>query len=275
MKKIIFFLFLLSHLFFDIHAGNENTTIGGRSAGMGGASVMLSDFWSINNNQAGIADIKTMKAGFYFENRFLVKALSYKTAAFIYPTKSGVFGINYHHFGYNVYKEQKIGLAYAKSFGKNFSAGLQLDYLGTSLADNYGSKSALTFELGIMAKLSHNVTLGAHVFNPVNAKFNDYNHEKIPSVFKLGISYTFSEKLILAIESEKNIQYDPSFKAGFEYKLLEFAYIRLGISNNPTVNTFGFGIEYHQFTLDFASSIHYSLGYSPQFSLIYNFNLKK
>ncbi|MFZ4399085.1 MAG: hypothetical protein ACOYO1_03535 [Bacteroidales bacterium] len=271
MKKSVIFIILLFIFLLNSYAGNENTTIGGRSAGMGGASVTLSDFWAVNNNQAGIADFKNMKAGFYFENRFLVKELSYKTVAFILPTKSGVFGLNYHHFGYTAYNEQKIGLAYAKSLGKNFSAGLQLDYLGTSLGDNYGSKNAFTFELGVMAKLSHNVTLAAHVFNPVNAKFNDYNNEKIPSVFKLGINYTFSEKLIIAIESEKNINFDPIFKAGFEYKLLEIAYVRLGISNNPVINTFGFGIVYHQFTIDFASSIHQALGYSPQFSFIYNF----
>jgi len=271
MKKLSLFLFLSSISFLNTYAGNENTSIGGRSSGMGGASVTLTDFWAINNNQAAMASIKIMKAGFYFENRFLLKELSYKTAAFVLPTKSGVFGFNYHHFGYAAYKEQKIGLAYAKSFGKNFSAGLQIDYLGTSLADNYGSKNAFTFELGVLAKLSHSVSLGAHIFNPVNAKFNDYNNEKIPSVFKLGINYTFSEKLIIAIESEKNIQFDPYFKAGFEYKLLEFAYIRLGISSNPIINTFGFGIDYHQFTLDFSSSIHQTLGYSPQFSFIYNF----
>ena len=274
MKNFTIFLFLISLLCSDNYAGNENTSIGGRSAGMGGASVTLSDLWAINNNQAGIAFINSMKAGFYFENRFLLKELSYKTVAIILPTKSGVFGLNYQFFGYSAYKEQKIGLTYAKSFGKNISAGLQLDYLGTSLADNYGSKSAVTFELGILAKLSHNVTLGAQLYNPVNAKFNDYNNEKIPSVIKLGINYTFSEKLIIAIESEKNIQFDPIFKAGFEYKLLEFAYIRLGISNNPIINTFGFGIDYHQFTIDFASSIHQTLGYSPQFSIIYNFNRK-
>jgi hypothetical protein len=271
MKKLSLFLFLLLISSQNTYAGNENTSIGGRSSGMGGASVTLTDFWAINNNQAGMAAIKTMKAGLYFENRFLLKELSYKTAAFILPTKSGVFGLNYHHFGYSAYKEQKIGLAYAKSFGKNFSAGLQLDYLGTSLSDNYGSKNAFTFELGVLARLSNNVSMGAHVFNPVNAKFNDYNNEKIPSVFKLGINYSFSEKLIIAIESEKNINMNPIFKAGFEYKLMDIAYIRLGISTNPTINTFGFGIVYHQFTFDFASSLHPSLGYSPQCSLIYNF----
>ncbi len=271
MKRIILSFFSFLFLVSSIIAGNENSTIGGKASAMGGAAVTLSDFWAINNNQAGLADLKKMKLGFYFENRFLSKALSYKALAFAMPSKSGVFGINYSHFGYNLYSEQKVGIAYAKSFGKRFSAGLQFDYLGTSIADNYGNKNAFTFELGVIAKLSNNVTLGAHLFNPVNAKFNDYNNEKIPSVFKLGFSYLFSEKLLFAIETEKNINYKPIFKAGIDYKIISFAYFRLGISNNPTISTLGFGVDYKQLTIDFSSSVHQVLGYSPQFSLIYTF----
>jgi hypothetical protein len=269
MKRITLSFLSIFFLVSTILAGNENTTIGGRASAMGGAAVTLSDFWAINNNQAGLAELKKMKLGFYFENRFLSKELSYKALAFALPTKSGVFGVNYSHFGYSLYSEQKVGLAYAKSFGKRFSAGLQLDYLGTSIADNYGNKSAFTFELGVLAKLTNNVTIGVHLFNPVNAKFNDYNNEKIPSVFKLGFSYLFSEKLLFAIETEKNINYNPIFKAGIDYKIISFAYLRLGISNNPTISTFGFGVDYKQFTIDFSSSVHQIMGYSPQFSLIY------
>jgi hypothetical protein len=40
---------------------------------MGTASVALADFWSLQNNQAGLAYFNTPAAGAYFENRFLVK----------------------------------------------------------------------------------------------------------------------------------------------------------------------------------------------------------
>jgi len=270
MRKNTLLIFQFIFVFTSVFAANENNTTGGRSAAMGGASVAFSDFWAVNNNQAGIAGINNIKAGFYYENRFMLKELSLKALALVYPAKSGVFGFNYSHLGYSMYNEQKLGLAYAKSFGKRFSAGLQFDYLNTHIADNYGNKSAFTFELGIQAKLNDKLELGAHLFNPVNARFNDYNNEKIPSVFKLGLNYLFSDKLLFTIESEKNINYDAIFKTGFEYKILSIAYIRMGISNNPTISSFGFGIDYKQFTFDFSSSVHQILGYSPQFSLIYN-----
>lgn len=271
MKKITILTLLIISLISAVYSGNENNTLGGKANAMGGTSVCISDFWAINNNQAGIAGIKKIQAGFYFDNRFLTDALSYKAIAVVIPTKSGVFGVNYSYFGYNLYNEQKVGFAYARSFGKKLTAGLQFDYLGTSIADNYGNKSAFTFEAGIQAKLTNNLVLGVHFFNPVNASFNDYNNEKIPSVLKLGLSYVLSEKLLIAIETEDNINYDPAFKAGFEYKILSFAYARVGISTNPIIDTFGFGIDYKQFTFDFSSTVHQSLGYSPQFSLIYSF----
>ena len=254
-----------------LNAGNEINTIGGRSSAMGGNSVSLSDFWSVNNNQAGIANYKTFAAGFYYEDRYLIKELSLKAFSFIFPTSSGVFGFNYSYFGYNLYNEQKLGIAYAKSFSKRFSAGLQLDYLGTSIGDNYGHKSNITFEAGILAKVSDQITIGAHVFNPVNVLLTHYNEETIPAVFRLGVCYTFSEKLIMTLETEKNVYYDVTLKIGLEYKIIKGVFVRTGISTYPQSYSFGLGFDYAKCTFDFSSSIHQTLGYSPQFSMLYNF----
>jgi len=251
--------------------GNEINTIGGRSSAMGGTSVSLSDFWSVNNNQAGIANYKSFATGFYYEDRYLLKELSLKAISFIIPTSSGVFGINYSYFGYNLYNEQKVGLAYAKSFGKRFSVGLQFDYLGTTIGDDYGHKNNITFEAGILAKVSEQITIGAHVFNPVNVLLTNYNSETIPEVLRLGICYSFNEKLIMTLETEKNIYYDAVYKIGLEYKLTKGVFVRTGISTNPSLITFGFGFNYEKCIFDFSSSIHQALGYSPQFSMIYNF----
>ena len=238
---------------------------------MGGTTVSLSDFWAVNNNQAGIAYYKSFAAGFYYEDRYLLKELSLKCISLIIPTSTGVFGFNCSYFGYNLYNEQKIGLAYSKSFGRKFSAGIQLDYLGTSIGDNYGHKSNITFEAGIMAVVSDKITIGAHAFNPINALLTHYNNETIPSVLRLGLCYIISNKIILTLETEKNMYYDAVFKVGLEYMIIKDVYVRTGIATNPLINTFGFGFNYGTCTFDFSSSIHQTLGYSPQFSMIYNF----
>ena len=176
-----------------VKAGGEVYSIGSRQAGMGRTSVALTDFWNIQNNQAGIALIDKISVGIYYESRFLISELGVKSAAVVVPTKIGVLGASFNHFGYSLYSDVKIGLAYARSFGPYFRIGLQLDYLQTTIGDNYGSKSNITFELGIQSDVTEVVTIGAYVYNPIRVKLADYNNEKVPSIFRLGVGWKISK----------------------------------------------------------------------------------
>ncbi len=255
----------------DVWAAHENSPAGGRGAGMANASVCLSDFWAVHNNQAALADFKSIAVGAGFENRFLVKELSQKTAAFVFPAKTGVFGVTTSYFGYSLYNETKIGLSYSKRLGNWLSAGVQLDYLSVHLGENYGKKGTFTFEAGILAFLSKDITFGFHVFNPVMAKLSDYDNERIPAIVRAGLSYSFSGKVIATMEIEKNSIEKQQFKAGLEYRVIRTAYLRAGMSTNPTLGSFGFGLDLKNITIDVASSVHQVLGFSPQFSVIYHF----
>lgn len=274
-KLIPFFLLTILPAL-TLQAGSDNYDIGARSGGMANASVTLSDLWSVHHNQAGLARLEKISAGIYYENKFLLSNLGLKAAAVAIPvtgTEStrGVFGISISYFGYSLYNDSKIGLAYAKSFGDNFSAGIQLDYLSTRIGDDYGKKGAVAVEGGIQARLSDNLSIGAHIFNPTRTKIAIYDDERIPTIMRFGVDYTFSEKVFVSIETEKDIDFKPVFKAGLEYRAIEELYLRTGISTNPTLNTFGFGLNLKQFTFDFAVSIHQVLGFAPQLSLTYIF----
>ncbi len=83
-------LVILSHTL-QLYSSNDNLPQGARSAALGNASVTFADFWAIQNNQAGLADFKNIAAGFYYENRFLLKELSLKSVAFVLPTKNRNF----------------------------------------------------------------------------------------------------------------------------------------------------------------------------------------
>lgn len=248
-----------------------NVPEGGRSAAMGNASVALADFWSLQNNQAGLAFYNQPAAGVYFENRFLVKELSLNSGGVVLPVNSGVFGVKFAYFGYDLYNESKVGLAYARKFGENFAAGLQLDYLLTSIGDDYGKKGVVTFEAGIQSKINQNLTIGAHVFNPIHAKLNEYSDERIPAVLRVGAAYSFDKNLMLTVEAEKETDFDPALRFGIEYRIIDEVFVRGGLSSNPGQYTFGFGLNLNRLKIDFASSVHHVLGYSPQISLIYSF----
>ncbi len=270
MKKQFYSLIIFALLPLLSVASGENPPIGGRSAGMANASVTSTDFWSLSSNQAGIASIQNFSAGIYYENRFGIKELGLKAGAVVMPTNSGVFALSITNFGYSLYNENKIGLAYARNFSNKFSAGIQLDYLSTHIAENYGNSSAIAAELGMIFKMNSKMAIGAHIYNPTRAKIASYNDERAPTIAKLGMSYIFSEKVSIAVEAEKDIQYNPFFKAGIEYHPINQLYFRTGISTNPMLNTFGFGLELKNFNLDFATSYHQTLGFSPQFSIIFH-----
>lgn len=253
-------------------AGGDNYPIGGRSAGMAHTSVALSDVWSVHHNQAGLAFVTNSEVGVFSESRFLVPGLGLRGIAAAVPTNSGVFGVNLAQFGFSNYNESKVGLAYARKFGDKLSFGLQMDYLRVHLAENYGNRNMFTVELGVMAKLTKELTFGAHVYNPNRAKVADFNEERTPAILRMGFNYTFSEKVIVAVEMQKDIDFKPVVKAGIEYHITKPLYLRTGIASNPFLNSYGFGLELKQFKIDFATSYHTTLGYTPHLSVSYAFN---
>ena len=102
---------------------------GARSNATGSCSVSLSDFWSIQNNPAGMADYRFFSAGLSYENRFFMKELSLYDLALMMPVKIGTIGLSYSRFGFENFNENKLGLAFARAFSPYFKMGLKIDYL--------------------------------------------------------------------------------------------------------------------------------------------------
>src|ERR1700752_3541270 len=136
MKRFFFALILFQFLMFPMFAA-DNYPVGARSAGVANASVTFSDLWSAYHNQAGLAYLNDAAAGVYFENKFLISELSLKGFAAAIPTrKAGTFALSATMFVGSLYNEKKAGIGYAKKLSEVFSAGVQLDYLSTYIAED-------------------------------------------------------------------------------------------------------------------------------------------
>ncbi|MGE0562366.1 MAG: hypothetical protein AB7O47_11145 [Flavobacteriales bacterium] len=266
-KKLIAIFFLI--ITAVTYATNGNDVIGARATSLGGFSTTLSDLWSTNNNQGGLGFVNELSAGIYYENRFMLKETSYKAGAFVLPLKTGTFGFNITSFGYSAYSENKAGLSYGIKLSEKVAIGVQLNYLNHRLSADYGQLNTFTAAIGVVAPLTKELTVGVHVYNPNRTKLAEYNNERVPTIMKLGLDYKFSEKVFLAVEAEKDINFSPVVKVGVEYHAVEMLYLRGGISTNPTLSSFGFGLKFPQFKLDFSSSFHQTLGLTPSISLIY------
>lgn len=272
-----YFLLIISVYLFasSAFATGENQQSGGRSAAMGNASVALYDNWSTFNNQAGIAYLDSYHLGLNYNSEFALSELSFKSLAFVAPTGFGNFGISVSNFGYSLYSESKFGLAFAKKLNKRFAMAVQMDYLYINATEKYGSKGIAIGEIGILSEPMDHLYVGAHIYNPWRTKVSDYNDERVPTVVRFGLAYEFSDKAIASAEAEKDFDYSTNFKAGVEYRIVEYLYARAGISTNPTNKySFGLGYKLKGFTADFSFTHHYVLGFTPHVSLNYFFGKK-
>lgn len=266
-RIFIFFVFIPACCFpfSDLSPG------GARAFAMGNAGGCIKDVWSANNNQAGLAFIKKTSAGIYYENRFLVRELSTKAACIVIPVKKSTMAVSVSSFGYSFFSKNKYGLAFAKMLGENFSVGIQADYFSTRLGEDYGKSNKLSAEIGFLYKPVKNLDLGFHIFNPNRTRLSHYNDERINTNLKLSAAYTFSDKLVLVAETEKEVLGNIEFKTGLEYIPVKEFSVRVGMHTEPSVFSFGFGLNLNKLKVDMASTLRPQLGVTNHVGISYEF----
>lgn len=261
MKKIYLFLLLctaqraLAQYGVQSPAGN----------GMGNATVAQQGIGSLFSNPAGLAYLEDLGAMAFAERRFLLSELQTVSAGLGLPTKSGSFGLVVQRFGFEGFRQQKAGLSYARRMGKGFSVGAQFDYFQVRIPD-YGSRNSFTFEIGCQALIAKSLTIGAYAFSP--AKVQLAEGDNLPTYFRLGLGYRISEKTLLMVELEKELESAYRLKGGFEYRAMEAVAIRAGFQSDPTIFHFGLGFDLGgKLSADMASSFHQTLGLTPSAGL--------
>lgn len=267
IKLISFFISLL--ITFNVLAYNDPQ--GARQGSLGGTGLTICDVWSIYHNQAGLAYLKEPSVGFFYENRFL-NSIGEQAFAFVMPTgKSGVFGVNINYLSVQPYSNMKTGLAYALALSPKFSVGMQLDYFHSQYGDIYNKTNDFLPEIGMLAKPTEKLFIGAHIFNPWAIKSNRNDIADLPTIFRIGIGYKIAENVWTTIETEKDMDYKPRYRFGLEYFYSEKVFFRIGVASNPNNLTFGLGYQFGKFRADIGFYTHPELGITPQVSLNYVF----
>ena len=269
LRNIVLCIVLITCTNGVCHAGGDNYPLGARSAGMATASVVLTDIWSSANNQAGLGYLERPAAAVFYENRLNVKSLSVQSGAFAIPVQATTIGVNYRYFGYSKYNDAKFGLAVGKKLGEKFALGVQMDYLHTHIADDYGNYGVLCGEIGLMCEPVEHLFVGAHLYNVSQSKQKVNLDERVPTIMRFGVGYVIQDKATISIETEKDLRMDAVFKAGLEYSPVGDLFLRCGMSTGHMYQyAFGLGYSWKYFTIDMAFSHHKFLGYSPHISLI-------
>ena len=244
---------------------------GARSNAAGSCSVALSDFWSIQNNPAGMANLAFFGAGLSYENRFFMKELSFYNAALVMPVKIGAFGLSFSRFGFENFNENNVGLAYARAFGPNLRIGTKLDYLLFNFSDDYEKRRTATFELGVQSDITDDLCVGVYIFNPINIKLQTIHNERVPIIFRFGFSYHVTKDFYAMSEVEYNSNSNLDYRFGLEYNTLKEFYIRIGVHTNPATASFGVGYTLNRVVIDVSATMNQHTGIAFQSSLIFNF----
>jgi len=252
-------------------ASPNNYLMGARFDAMANATVMIPDLWSISHNQAGLGWVTSPSAAFHFENKFVVPQYSLSGIGIVIPTKPGTMGVMLSYFGYSKYHETRFGLSFGRAFSEHFAAGIQLNYISTFVADEYGSYGSLVAEGGIIASPVKNLLIGAHIYNITRASMPNPEKDPIPTIFRLGLGYQLQKRIFISVETQKDLDKQAMFKTGLEVMAIDNLFLRAGYSTRPGKPSFGLGYLVKGFRGDIAFTLHPQLGFTPYFSLMYSF----
>ncbi|MBS1519300.1 MAG: hypothetical protein JSS91_14550 [Bacteroidetes bacterium] len=252
----------------------ENTETGARAAGLNGAFTSVSNnSLAVFYNPSGLGQLKFREISVcYSPSLFGVSGLSQAAFSYAEPTEAGTFAVGIKTLGFELYRESVIKLSFGKVFKDRIFLGINADYFNLSIA-NYNSASALGLDIGAMAYISDFMKWGFAVNNLTGSKIGK-TKEKIPQVYRTGLTFQPSENLILILEAEKDVKYPLSVRSGFEYSVLDLADLRAGISTEPVSFSGGIGLNYGLFQLDYSLYNHQELGITHQGTLSLNFGGK-
>jgi len=249
------------------------SAIGARESAMALAVVALPGHFSIFQNQAFLAEDKFPSLNLSFRQPWLIKGYHESALSLICPIPSAVLAIGVAQSSVASYKETSVSISMAKKLTRKLSGGICINYFFLNLPETGRNIGSFQVDCGIGYQHSRRLTLGIHLRNCAQTAAETFQYNLVfPLVIRSGASCRLSEQLLLAAETTFEKDGGVAFRFGSEYKLIENFLLRGGIMTNPFQHSFGFGYRWRICQLDFAFVHHEILGYSPLFSINFNFN---
>ena len=205
--KHILHLLLFTVMFAPVatFAAFNDIGVGARPLGLGGAFVALADDSNAANyNAAGLGYIDAIQVGGTHAQRFN-GLITYNAMSGVIPFgKMGSIGASFGDLAEDsdVYREQTVRISYGNALFKQFAIGANLKLFRTSfneanefVAENpyfaQTSSSAVSFDLGVIAKPFQGLSLGASLENllPADTSISDEETDPVPLNIRAGLAY--------------------------------------------------------------------------------------
>ncbi|RMG81860.1 MAG: hypothetical protein D6714_12225 [Bacteroidetes bacterium] len=236
---------------------------------LGNPASLSENTAALFGNPAGLTTNVAPAMTAHHVNYFLLNELTRSAVGGVFPTRSGIFGVVFHQYGIESFREQKIGLSYARKFSNVLSGGVQFNYFNVR-AKEYGHAGQGGVEGGLTAKISSNWRMGLHFFSPVAT--GSSLRQDHPAFLKFGMAFGLNPKVDVLVEIEKDLPHPARLHFGSAYRPHKKLTVRVGLQTNPGIFHFGFGsVLWEYFELNASASYHPTLGLSPGLGLNYKF----
>ncbi len=230
--------------------------------GMGGATVAMPNFSTGLANEAQLGLKK--KLGVFASSAIPYSISGWQSAqvqGIIGLGSSGGVGVGVFHAGTDLYAEQRFQLSYGRQLGEKFYLGGSADVLHNN-AQEYGSNTAASFSLGVLAQALPQVWIAGRIQNPFQQRIGD---DLLPTVVRVGATWKPTELFFLALETEKDLERPTQVKVGIEYRPSPMIAIRAGTRTGKVARmAFGLGLRLKNgVSIDVGSEWHPTLGITP------------
>lgn len=267
MAVRVFPLLLLVLSFASSFAQSVSTPIGARANGLGYTAAALFDGWGVFGNAAATAKTEHAAAAFTYDFHPALPGGNRTAAVINLPVKIGVANAGMYRFGDVLYNEQLISAGFSSKLGLA-ALGAQVNYIQYH-AQGFGTKSVVSVNFGGIATLTPKLSVGAYIHNINQPEIT--SEEKLPTRLVAGIAFHPVEKVLVATELEKDLEYDPVWRTGIEYLFHKKFCARTGYRFNPNTAFFGLGFKAKRLSIDYAIQHNVSFNLSHQASVAYHF----
>lgn len=210
-----------------------------RSRLLGGTGLNAEGVNAVWTNPAGLAHTgEELQAAATAEQRFGLSELTVATAGAAYGRGLGGFGLQLGSFGFDAYRETRIGAAYGRRLSETFSIGAEFVGFATS-TEGYTSTFDVTFGLGAQLRIVPELSIAVRAFSPARAE--RLPDEYLPRLLAIGLAYRPTDRLLVNAELHQDADFPARFRGGLEYLPAERISVRLGVTTSATELSFGLG----------------------------------
>lgn len=204
--------------------------------------------------------------------RGFIREQSTAASKFSLKTGKGVLAGGISCYGYSLYSENNIQLAYGNQLFPRFYLGTELHFSYIHNSADYLKQYQGWFSLGFVYQFNDNITLGTVLIHPAKSFLN--TSSTTPSAFHSGLAWQIANHLIVALETEKREHEKFRYHLGADLSMLDYFHIRGGVSSSPFTHSFGFAYEQRKINFEIGFERHIILGYQSKISVLYKIRKK-